>query len=105
MDVIPASLSSEAEQNSEPSIAVNPANPSQILIGSFDNASPNPYFLSTDGGSAWSQLTTLRHADETLEWSPGGTAYTARASSNRRSSVLLLQPSCVADSSWDRPSR
>src|SRR2546423_5395937 len=79
VDAIPSALSAEAEQNSEPSIAVNPANPSQILIGSFDNASPNPYFLSTDGGMAWSQLTTLRHADETLEWSAGGTAYTSRA--------------------------
>jgi hypothetical protein len=40
IDVIPNSDSSEAFQNSEPSLGVNPLNPSQMIAGSFGNGTP-----------------------------------------------------------------
>ena len=53
--------SDEFAQNSEPSIAVNPANPAQVFItafNDFDNASfepqPSFVFFSGNGGAAWS---------------------------------------------------
>jgi hypothetical protein len=35
VDVIPIAASNETEQNSEPSIAFNPNNPSQLISGAF----------------------------------------------------------------------
>src|SRR5438093_1011833 len=55
--MIPRSLSGETNQDSEPSVAVNPANPLQIVATAF---TPNPtgsgqapVFVSNDGGNAW----------------------------------------------------
>jgi hypothetical protein len=57
VNMIPRSLSGEDHQDSEPSIAVNPANPMQIA-GSALTPDPGegpfgPIFLSTDGGQTW----------------------------------------------------
>jgi hypothetical protein len=55
--MIPNALSNETSQDSEPNLAVNPANPLQIAGSAF---TPNPsgltsapIFVSTDGGSTW----------------------------------------------------
>jgi hypothetical protein len=68
IDMIPQSLSSETEQDSEPMIAVNPSNPLQIAATAF---TPNPFggslapiYVSTDGGLTWVLNATV----------PGGTA-------------------------------
>jgi hypothetical protein len=53
----PKMLSGEEHQDSEPSIAVNPANPSQIAGSAFtpdpSGGSRAPIYVSTDGGSTW----------------------------------------------------
>jgi hypothetical protein len=58
VNLIPQSLSGETNFDSEPNLAVNPANPLQIVASAF---TPNPagsgdapVFLSTDGGNTWS---------------------------------------------------
>src|SRR6266850_7985271 len=58
VNMIPQSLSGETNQDSEPNIAVNPANPLQIAGSAF---TPNPMggvdapiYVSTDGGDTWS---------------------------------------------------
>ena len=56
--MIPRSLSGEANQDSEPTIAVNPANPLQIAGSAFtpDPAGGDvaPIYVSNDGGMTWS---------------------------------------------------
>jgi hypothetical protein len=69
INIIPQVLSAETNFDSEPSIAVNPSNPQQIVISSFtpDTKLPvttGPYFASTDGGTSWAQKSVI----------PGGTA-------------------------------
>jgi hypothetical protein len=73
VDVVPASLSSERAQNSEPNISVNPANPQQIMISAFGNSDfKNPIFFSNDGGANWSLFQYTRVSDQTLAWSDKG---------------------------------
>jgi hypothetical protein len=59
VNMIPLSLSGETNQDSEPNLAVNPANPLQIAGSAF---SPNPMgggqptapiYVSTNGGTTW----------------------------------------------------
>lgn len=57
VNMIPRSLSFETNQDAEPSLAVNPTNPQQIVGTAF---TPNPaggnrapIFISTDGGKTW----------------------------------------------------
>jgi len=58
VNMIPKSLSGEDDQDSEPTIAVNPANPLQIAGSAFtpDPAGGNlaPIYVSADGGLTWS---------------------------------------------------
>src|SRR5439155_2923029 len=75
VDVIPSALSSETTANSEPSIAVNPRTPSQMVITSFGagidptNGFLHPYFYSRDGGRAWPAVqTNLNWGDITIAW-------------------------------------
>jgi len=55
--MIPRSLSSETNQDSEPTLAVNPANPLQIAASAFTpdpgGGSLAPIYVSTDGGNTW----------------------------------------------------
>jgi hypothetical protein len=58
VDMIPKSVSGETNQDSEPNLAVNPANPLQIAGSAF---TPDPMlgprapiYVSTDGGNTWS---------------------------------------------------
>jgi hypothetical protein len=48
-DTIPFFDSGEHNQNSEPSLAVDPLDPTQIIVGAFAGQ-PQPYFKSTTGG-------------------------------------------------------
>src|SRR6516164_9748589 len=70
-DTIPFSDSGENAQNSEPSLAVDPLAPTQIIVGAF-GVSPNPYFKSTTGGTAWFDDGSLFHNDKSLAWKTDG---------------------------------
>lgn len=57
VNMIPMSLSGETNQDSEPTLAVNPANPLQIAASAF-TPDPGggdfaPIYVSTDGGNTW----------------------------------------------------
>jgi len=58
VNMMPRSLSGEANQDSEPTIAVNSANPLQIAASAFtpDPAGGDvaPIYVSNDGGTTWS---------------------------------------------------
>jgi hypothetical protein len=57
VNIVPQSLSGETNQDSEPNLAVNPANPKEIVASAFTPdpmGGPNaPLYLSTDGGVTW----------------------------------------------------
>ena len=63
INMIPASLSGETNQDSEPNLAVNPANPMEIVATAFTPAPMGgafaPIYVSTDGGSTWSLRTVV----------------------------------------------
>ena len=58
VNMIPKSLSGEAEQDSEPNIAVNPEHPEQIVATAFTldpmNGDHAPVYVSSDAGATWS---------------------------------------------------
>ena len=60
VNAVPNDHSNETNNDSEPNIAVNPANPSQMAITAFtppDSGLTNsPIYFSTDGGENWSLL-------------------------------------------------
>src|SRR6202162_5222775 len=67
VDVIPVGASSETQQNSEPSIAVNPNNTNQCISCAFTALfSPpptnvtTPYWISNNGGTTWAGFGTLQ---------------------------------------------
>lgn len=57
VNMIPQALSGETNQDSEPNLAVNPANPLQIAGSAFTPAPMGganaPIYVSTDGGDTW----------------------------------------------------
>src|SRR6267142_6935614 len=57
VNIVPNALSGESNQDSEPNIAVNPANPNEIAISAFTpdpmGGANGPIFVSTDGGGSW----------------------------------------------------
>ena len=63
VNMIPASLSGETNQDSEPNIAVDPTNPNNIVGTAFTPAPTGgafaPIYLSTDGGNTWSLRTIV----------------------------------------------
>jgi hypothetical protein len=75
IDVIPAGDSAEAEQNSEPSIAVNPLDTSQIIAGSFGFSTF--FYLTLDGGTTWSHYDDLSTQDKSLAWKIDGSGLLA----------------------------
>jgi hypothetical protein len=71
VNVVPASLSNETNGDTEPSIAVDAANPQRIAIIAFtpDPASSGsaPIFLSTDGGVNWTTMVCLPGGNTTFD--------------------------------------
>ncbi len=63
VDIIPESLSGETNTNSEPDLAVNPADPSQIAASAYlpppMGGNMSSILISTDGGMTWRCLSTL----------------------------------------------
>jgi FG-GAP-like repeat len=63
VNMIPASLSAEAMQDSEPNLAVDPVHPMNIVATAFTPAPMGganaPIYVSTDGGSTWSLQTIV----------------------------------------------
>ncbi len=59
VDIIPNILSGETNQDSEPNVAVNPADPSQIAASAFtpnpagSTSTTAPIYVSSDGGLTW----------------------------------------------------
>jgi hypothetical protein len=57
VNITPQALSGETNQDSEPNIAVNPANPQQIAATAFTpdpmGGALAPIYVSTDGGATW----------------------------------------------------
>jgi hypothetical protein len=83
VDVIPFSQSGESQQNSEPSIAVNPNNTSQLISGAFTSIfSPapinatTPFFISNNGGITWADFGSLQTLDKSIAFN-GSTPLTA----------------------------
>src|SRR5262249_13485964 len=73
VDLIPESDSREVDQNSEPSIAVNPVDPRQLFAGAFIFDGPNsPFFVSTDAGATWSIYGAIAHHDKSIAWKADG---------------------------------
>jgi len=71
-DMIPFSLSGETGQNSEPSLAVDPLDPTQIIAGAFRGAPITSYFKSTNGGTAWFDDGSIDSQDKSLAWKTDG---------------------------------
>jgi hypothetical protein len=63
VNITPAGLSGESRQDSERNLAVNPANPNDMVATAFTPApmgGPNaPIYVSTDGGNTWILLATV----------------------------------------------
>jgi hypothetical protein len=71
VNMIPQSLSAEHEQDSEPNIAVNPANPLQIVATAFTpdpaHGPRAPIYVSNNGGSTWSLRTVVPGGEQTAD--------------------------------------
>jgi autotransporter passenger strand-loop-strand repeat protein len=74
VDIIPQADSGETNDNSEPSIAVNPANPLQFVAAGFGPHTHSPYFVSINGGTTWSDFGVLLDSDKSIAWVPDGSA-------------------------------
>ena len=79
IDVIPNAASAETGQNSEPSLAVDPLNPNDIISGAFSSTFivggvSSPYWISTNGGTTWSGFGSLPSDDKSLAWRQDGVA-------------------------------
>jgi hypothetical protein len=63
VNMIPATLSGETNQDSEPNLAVNPVNTNDIVATAFTPAplggSFAPIYVSTDGGATWALRTVV----------------------------------------------
>ncbi|WP_298354923.1 Hint domain-containing protein [Rhodoblastus sp.] len=80
VDVIPASDSAETNQNSETSIAVNPGNPNQIVLGAFTgnfvrSGVTTDFFDTTNGGATWADYGNLVTDDKTMAWLADGSKF------------------------------
>ncbi|MFL6012670.1 MAG: hypothetical protein ACJ734_12880 [Gaiellaceae bacterium] len=69
VNVIPATMSAEVQRDSEPNIAVDPADPRRIAASAFtpDPASSGngPIFVSIDGGNTWTPNVCLPGGNRT----------------------------------------
>jgi hypothetical protein len=71
VNVVPPSRSADVYQKCEPNVAVNPANPRQIVITAFSLDDPTssamltnhgPLYVSSDGGASWTARLVLPSA-------------------------------------------
>src|SRR2546421_10637083 len=71
VNMIPNYMSNETNRDSEPNLAVNPANPLQIAASAFTPdpmASGNgPIFVSSDGGNTWVLNVVLPGGNRTVD--------------------------------------
>jgi len=79
VDIVPLGQSLESGRNAEPSIAVNPLNPLQMVAGAFSstangNDNNTLFWASNNGGSTWSSYGNLPTDDKTLAWRQDGVA-------------------------------
>lgn len=111
VNMIPQALSDEAEQDSEPNIAVNPQNPLQMVATAFTpdplNGPRAPLYLSTDGGLTWALRSIVPGGSVTFDISVsfasrGGALYagilnasTSNLNVLRSSSALSTSPMTV----------
>jgi len=102
VNIIPASLSGEANQDSEPNLAVNPSQPTDMVATAFTPDplhGPNaPIYVSTDGGQTWSLRTVIPGSgpfgtgDISVGFSAtGGSLYCGILSGNAPSGQTRLQ--------------
>lgn len=92
VDMIPAADSGESQQNSEPSIAVNPSNPLQMVAAAFGGGGAL-YFVSTDGGATWSDFGAVPSQDKSIAWAAdGSTALTASLEDNKIDTYAMPSP-------------
>lgn len=88
-DIIPLSQSAETGQNSEPSLAVDPTNPGQMISGAFSSSfscafncgtqneldtAASPYWKSVNGGATWTDFGSLQTVDKSIAWQQNGVA-------------------------------
>ncbi len=72
VNIIPRSRSGEIQQDSEPNLAVNPANPQQMVASAFtfdSSGGPNraPVYVSNDGGNTWLLSSIVPSPGQTLD--------------------------------------
>src|SRR6266699_4928391 len=76
VNIIPRSRSGENQQDSEPNLAVNPANPQQMVASAFtfdSSGGPNraPVYVSNDGGNTWVLSSIVPSPGQTLDITSG----------------------------------
>ncbi len=71
VNLIPQAMSNETNRDSEPNVAVNPANPMQIAASAFTpdplGSTSGPIFVSTDGGMTWALNVVLPGGNRTVD--------------------------------------
>src|SRR5262249_55128669 len=71
VNMIPPALSGESNQDSEPTIAVNAANPLQMAGSAFTpdpgNGNVAPIYISVDGGNTWTLNSIVKSSAETAD--------------------------------------
>src|SRR6266851_394074 len=105
VDVIPNGASAETGQNSEPSLAVDPLDPTQMISGTFSssfvgNQVTSPFWKSTNGGTTWSGFGSLTSVDKSLAWRQDGVAALAVTQTLNNG---LTQPSSSTPSKAAQP--
>jgi Cep192 domain 4/Abnormal spindle-like microcephaly-assoc'd, ASPM-SPD-2-Hydin len=84
VNMVPKLSSGETNQDSEPNLAVNPANPLEMAATAFTpspngSATDSPIFFSSDGGNSWQLMDIIAGTpvrDQTLRFaSTGGMLY------------------------------
>jgi hypothetical protein len=96
VNIIPNSASGEFSNNGSPSIAVNPSNPNEIVIGVLMGPSGNPtgnpnfpLFVSTDGGNNWT-MQNIVPKDDSLSGTDGITVKYGQATNQLYAASMTL---------------
>jgi len=121
VNMVPASMSGETSQDSEPNLAINPENPKQMVATAFTPGplgGPNaPVYLTSDGGNSWSLVNivpghgSVGTGDITVAFAgKGGMLYagtlngaTGRLNILRTSSPTTLMTTLVDRDNEDQP--